>query len=366
MFEHVIGLVREQPWAILPSKLVAIQDLLRLRAAGLTLTDEDIRARIGAAVPRPQATRGTVAVIPVRGVIAQRMNMMTDMSGGTSTEQLAAQFRVFAGDSSVETIVLDIDSPGGGVYGVPELAAEILEARKNKTIVAIVNSLAASAAYWLAASATEIVITPSGEAGSIGVYGTHEDYSALEEKMGVKTTLVSAGKYKVEGNPFAPLDEDAHKALQARVDAYYDLFVRAVAKGRGATPAAVRNGYGEGRVLTAQAAVDAKLADRIASYDETMARLTSGRRSTAPARAQAAPMPMPEKPEKMEPDEDGKCDDGYEMGDDGMCHMAKRSGADPKSREGLDAQQADAQIVAAVELRDDRRERESRLRLAGQ
>jgi signal peptide peptidase SppA len=288
MYEHVIGLVREQPWAILPSKLAAIQDLLRLRASGLTLSAEDIRARVGAVAPRQPSMPGVVAVLPVRGVIYQRMNMLTAMSGGTSTELLGAQFRALVADPSVQAIVLDIDSPGGGVYGVPELSAEILEARKTKPVVAVVNALCASAAYWLACSATEIVMTPSGEAGSIGVYGTHEDHSGESDRDGIKTTLISAGKFKTEGNPFEPLSEDARQAIQTRVDAYYDLFVKAVAKGRGVPVSAVRNGYGEGRVLTAAAAVEANLVDRIGTLDDEVERLRKKRSSAARAESETA------------------------------------------------------------------------------
>ena len=276
-YPHVMALVREQPWAILPAKLAAITDLLRFRAEGGRLTADEIGARIGAAAERPNPARaGAVAVIPVYGTIVQRANMFTEMSGGTSTERLSGMFAEAMSDPSVGSIVLRIDSPGGGVYGVAELADQILKARGRKQIVAVADSMAASAAYWIASAADEIVVTPGGEVGSIGVFAAHEDISRFVDAEGVTVSLISAGKYKVEGNPFEPLSEEARTAMQNRVNDYYSLFVRAVAKGRGVSVDDVRGGFGEGRVVGAQQAVKLGMADRVDTYDATVARLARG------------------------------------------------------------------------------------------
>ena len=276
-YPHVMALVREQPWAILPAKLAAITDLLRFRAEGGRLTAEEIGARIGAAAERPNPARaGAVAVIPVYGTIVQRADMFTEMSGGTSTERLAAMFAQAMSDPSVGSIVLRIDSPGGGVYGVAELADQIMKARGSKTVVAVADSLAASAAYWIASAADEIVVTPGGEVGSIGVLTAHEDISRFVDAEGVTVSLISAGKYKTEGNPFEPLSDEARAAMQSRVNDYYSLFVRAVAKGRGVSVDDVRGGFGEGRVVGAQQAVKLGMADRVDTFDVTVARLARG------------------------------------------------------------------------------------------
>ena len=282
-------------WAMLPSKMSEMLAVLAYRAAGHQFTAEEIKARIGDFVESPVAQTllasagqgrsqgGGVAIIPVRGVIAHRMSALEESSGGTSAEGIAQMLRAAMADASVGTIVLDIDSPGGTVAGVAELAGELFAMRgQGKKIVAQVNSLAASAAYWLAAQCDEIVCLPSGMAGSIGVFTVHQDLSAALAKEGVDVTLISAGKYKVEGNPFEPLSEDAKAFIQARVDEAYAQFIKDVARGRGVTPAAVRNGYGEGRALTAKDAKAAGLIDRIATMDETIARLT-GRKSSGGA-----------------------------------------------------------------------------------
>jgi signal peptide peptidase SppA len=271
MYDLILRAVLSTPWAILPEKLAAIEALLALRASGGHVTAEEIGA-VTNGRRAPTATRGAVAVIPVYGTIHQHAGMMAESSGGTSTEALAEALRKALGDPAVGAVVLDVDSPGGAVSGVDELATEILQSRGPKPIIAVANSLMASAAYWIASAADEIWVTPSGEAGSIGVYAAHEDLSQALEKGGVRVSLVSAGKYKVEGNAYEPLTDEARGAIQGRVDAFYGMFVNAVAKGRGYAEVTVRNGFGEGRLLGAQEAVEQHLADKVGTLGEAIAR----------------------------------------------------------------------------------------------
>src|SRR5208283_803764 len=113
------------------------------------------------------------------------------------------------------------------------------------------DSLAASAAYWIGSAAGELSVSPSGEVGSIGILSVHADYSRAEDAAGVGVTIVSSGKYKTEGNEHEPLGDTARAALQDRVSAYGRMFIRAVARNRGASFADVHDGYGEGRVVGA-------------------------------------------------------------------------------------------------------------------
>jgi ClpP class serine protease len=117
------------------------------------------------------------------------------------------------------------------------------------------------------------VVTPGGEVGSIGVYGVHKDVSVAAEKQGMKVTFISAGPYKVEGNPFEPLSAEAQAYGQTLVDATYDTFIADVARGRGVKAAVVRGGYGQGRVVLAKDAVKEGMADRVATMDETLRRV---------------------------------------------------------------------------------------------
>lgn len=258
-------------WAILPAKLRAIAEFLAIKAAGGDISAEQVAA-ITAAAPKPIRSSGGTAVIPIFGVISQRMNMMSAMSGGTSTEQLSASIRSAVADESVKSIVYDIDSPGGSVDGITELAAEIFKASEQKPSTAVANPGMASAAYWLGSQAREIVVTPSGQAGSIGIIAVHQDESRAIDAAGITTTVLRAGKYKAEGNPYEPLNPDALEYAMETLNTYYGMFVADVARGRRVSESAVRAGFGQGRMLTAKDAVAAGVADRVGTLAEVLAR----------------------------------------------------------------------------------------------
>lgn len=266
-YPHVTHAFYNQPWAILPEKLAEMKAFV------------DAKMRGEAPPPMPAAAArsadyhvsGRTAIIPVMGVLAQRMGMMQAISGGTSTEAVGRQLDAAAADRSVRSIVLMIDSPGGSTFGIQELAAKILDARASKKVIAVADSVAASAAYWLASQATEVVATPGGMVGSVGVYLAHQDTSKAEEAMGVKTTIVKAGKYKAETD--GPLTQDAQDYLQSMVDEMYGAFVKAIAKGRGVTEARVERDYGQGRVMLARAAKEAGMVDRIGTMAQVLERL---------------------------------------------------------------------------------------------
>ena len=282
------------PWALMPERLQAMTAVLTRWSSDEPPKEEtlfqvntdrvmrDTRKQFAAS-----SAGAGIAVLPLYGVITQRGNMVDDISGpgSTSTQKFTSALRQVLADDTVAQILIDIDSPGGSVYGVSELAAEIMKARTQKPVVAVANSLAASAAYWIGCAAGEFYVTPGGEVGSSGVWQAHFDYSKALEGDGVKPTLISAGKFKVEGNPYVPLDLEALSFMQSRVDDYYNAFAKAVAKGRGLTVNDVREGMGEGRVLGADAALAAKMVDGVATFDEVLAKIQKTARSAQPVGA---------------------------------------------------------------------------------
>lgn len=269
-YRHILGLIYSSLWAILPQKFQEIMGVVTFRAEGGHLSQEEIEARIGAARSQPAPRSGAVAVIPVYGTIIPRGNLLAQSSGATSVQAISASLREALNDSRVSSILLDVDSPGGTVTGVDELSAEIYRARGQKPIVAIASPMAASAAYYIASAADELAVTPTGEVGSIGVFAAHQDMSRLMDRMGVTMSLISAGKYKTEGNPWEPLTEEARAAIQDRVNDYYGMFVEAVARNRNVSSTKVREGFGEGRVVGAKQALDMGMVDRVATMDEVM------------------------------------------------------------------------------------------------
>jgi signal peptide peptidase SppA len=241
-------------WAIDPARLGIYQAV----AAGVTNLEVQASHRAPEAV-----TTGRTAVIPIMGPIVHRANIFTEIFGGASTNRAVR-------DDSIERIVLDIDSPGGTVSGVDELANEIRAARNEKTIIAHAHPMAASAAFWIGAQASEFRATADGLVGSVGVFSVHEDVSKALEKAGISVEIIKAGKHKAEGNPFEPLSAADRDAIQARVDSAMDSFVNALAAGRGVSAATVRADFGEGRVLTAQDALSRGMIDKISTLGETL------------------------------------------------------------------------------------------------
>jgi len=273
-------------WAIDARALAALYVLDRALIASETQLAGDLAAQAS----RPTRAGAGVAVVPLKGVLMPPVGgLFALLFGGGGLQTFQQQFADAASDPEVEAIVVDIDSPGGMVDQIPETGDQIRAARATKPIVAVANTQAASAAYWLASQADEIVVTPSGDAGSIGVYELHRDLSAAHEQAGIVPTLISAGKYKVEGNPYQPLGDEARASMQSDVDDYYRMFTAAVARGRGASVDDVRNGYGEGRSLHARQAVSAGLADRVGTLADTIRRVSSpaGRAALEQRRAQA-------------------------------------------------------------------------------
>ena len=298
-YSRILAMLAELPLAMLPSKIVAIRDLMAEKAQGVKFTPEEIAERLGrepgaAPVDSRKAARrqGAIAVLPFWGAVTHRAFEMEDSSSRLiSTEAYGRAFRATMADPGVKAVVLDIDSPGGGVYGVAELAAEIHQAAQegDKPVVAIANGMAASAAYWIGAAAGELVVTPSGDVGSIGVFSMHVDQSKALQAEGLDISLISAGDFKVEGNPFEPLSDVARQAMKDRIDSFYAMFTADVARFRGTTPAKVRNGFGRGRLVSASEAVREGMADRVDTLDGVLRRLgaSGGAGAGRSARAEA-------------------------------------------------------------------------------
>lgn len=222
--------------------------------------------------------RGT-ALIPIIGTLINRGAFFGEDSGSVSYEGLGMQIATAALDPAVRAILLDIDSPGGEANGMTGVADTIRAARQQKPVVALVNDMAASAAYGIAAQANEIVISDTSITGSIGVVMLHMDHSRQLEKRGVKPTFIYAGKHKVDGNPLEPLSDSVRADLQSDVDSYYNAFVKTVAAGRNKlTEESIR--ATEAKIFVGGEAITHRVADRVGTFAETVAALSSSASST--------------------------------------------------------------------------------------
>lgn len=255
---------------------------LQLERGELRIVAEEQRAM--AARPadgrRPASSGSPIAVIPLLGAMSQRGGLSS-----AGTDDFSAAVKAAANDVSVSGIVLEVDSPGGEVYGIEEAYQEVRRARGQKPVVAQVNSRAFSGGYYVASGADEILVTPGGEVGSIGAYMAHEDWSRAMDEAGVTVTLVSAGEGKTDGNPARPLSEDALADMTATVERYYGMFVSAVSKGRKVPASTVRDKW-KARIYGAEQAVEMGMADSIGTLQDAIGKadkLARARQRTAAA-----------------------------------------------------------------------------------
>lgn len=287
MYENILSRVYNTPHVIHPTKLEAIRQMVAARAAGVRADNATLEAmRADNAARRRPTQQGSVAVLPITGTLMQRGGMMEESSGGCSTQAIGREFDRLMADESVGAILLDVCSPGGETFGVQELADKIYAARGVKLVEASVNAEMASGALWIGTAADKVNITPSGWAGSMGVYMAHTDASGMYEAMGTKVTFISAGEYKVEGNSTGPLSDDTLAHLQSQVDAIYNQFVAAMARNRRTSQAKAKEDFGKGRMLLAADALKAGLVDRIETFEETLQRMAGMRRVKNALRAE--------------------------------------------------------------------------------
>lgn len=264
------------PWAIPADRLLELQSLYAKHLHGDRIDLAAVEQRLGrplANEQKPYALQdGTgVAVLEIAGILAPKANMLTKISGGAVASLLQKQVLAMAGDPAVKAVVLDLDSPGGSVQGIPALCSAVRLLADRKPTVAVSSGTMASAAYWVGCAANAVYA--GGETdflGSIGVVATH---SYMPRADGVKTTEITAGKYKRLASESAPLSAAGQSYLQGQVDEIYRVFVDAVAFHRGAAVDAVLQRVADGRVFIGRSAVRAGLADGIASVGEMVRRL---------------------------------------------------------------------------------------------
>lgn len=219
--------------------------------------------------------RDGVAIIGVKGPLFRYANVFTAISGASSYQVLARDFTAALENVSVKAILLFVDSPGGMVNGCHELAAMIHAARGKKPIVAYVGGMGASAAYWIASAADEVVVDATAELGSIGAVLQIVDSRERDAKEGVRIhQIVSSQSPNKRPDP---AQDQGQAQFQAEVDALAQVFVEAVAVHRGVDAGMVLEQFGGGAIFVGAAAVEAGLADRLGSFEEVLAGLAQGR-----------------------------------------------------------------------------------------
>lgn len=268
--------------AIMPSK---IEDVLIARQDAITVK-VDVEAAMNRRATKFKDVKGKVVVVPLNGYISHKPTLWSAIGLESSSEVLAGWIEGLADNNDVGAIVIDIDSPGGTVEGLSGVTDRIFSLRGKKPIIAVASDLMASAAYFIGSAASEIVADPDSLTGSIGTIGVHLDWSGAFEKAGVNPTIIKAGKYKDEGNPYKPLTEEAKEDWQKMVDDYYRTFIDTVARNRSISASKVESDFGQGRILKAEKAKAVGMVDRIATLKQVINDLLPKGKTKARAKAE--------------------------------------------------------------------------------
>lgn len=283
------------PWATTESHLRLIDAIYTARISGQSFDRSEFEARTGKPMAGPVSgyeVQDNVAIIPIHGTIAQRMNLMTDVSGGTSSEMLVKDLKEATASNEIKGIILSMDSPGGAVAGTQKAAKAVEEARKVKPVYALTDGMMASAAYWIGSAAEKVYVgSEVDQLGSIGVIAKVRNTTKAQEMAGIKTQEIIAGKYKNAGSENADMTDEMLQVLQDQVDAIYRVFVGDVARYRGTGVKQVLSSMADGRVFVGDQAISAGLADGYSTVEQLIGSINRTRSQKSTRRVTMGALP---------------------------------------------------------------------------
>lgn len=212
----------------------------------------------------PYSVDGNVAFVEVQDVLTKCGFY------GTSTAAIVDAVADIAEDDGIDIVVFRIDSPGGAVAGIQDVAEAIRELGDRKRTIAFVEDFAASAAYWIASQCQEIIANqPTAFVGSIGAYCVLVDASERMDSMGFKIHVISSGERKGDGVYGTPVSDEMVADAQSEINLIHDYFVAEVATGRKVS-AAVVDTWADGRMYPAEVALQMGLIDSIQSWAKVL------------------------------------------------------------------------------------------------
>lgn len=276
----------DEPFAILPAAIAPIV----MVASGKATTEEingnesipqpyllsfDGRPMSADAGPQP----GMIAVIPLVGPVSP-----DGIYGGTSLRAFTKAVLQADANPNIAKIILHITSPGGTVTGTPEAADAVRQVRERgqTIIVSHADGMMASAATWIGTAASQVSISPSGEAGSIGVISIYAEMSRMLEEAGISVNVIRNPDGKARFTGLEPLTDAMRETMEKRNQAAYSQFKRAMAINRTVADSEVESRFGGGEMLDATEAKAAGLVDKIETFDHMLARVIAGNKQRAP------------------------------------------------------------------------------------
>ncbi len=353
---NLLDMTAGEPWLITEDGLrqvLAIADRRDLDMAAVErivaardLSPEAIAMRAGDRLKGAGnvSVRDGVAVLPVTGPVMRYASLFSSISGATSASGIASGLQAALDSADVQSILLNFDTPGGQANGIAELAGQIMDARRVKPITAYVGDRAASAGYWLAASASEVVLSTTALIGSIGAVMSFKDTSQSDAREGIREVTIVSSQSPMKA--MDPATRSGEEAVRAVLDALAEEFIGHVAMARGVTPKVVAQDFGRGGIIPRPAdAVRLGMADRIGSFEQTLRGMAAAHaRKPTPRSAAAALAELPTRGSAASTEE-------HPMPDTNVAAMsvAEITAANPAVAEALAAARTDGGRAAAAE-----------------
>lgn len=262
-------------WAVLPDWLAAHKgqllslcngpspDVVRaMQPEARTFTPRDLISR----------TSNDLAVIPLHGPMIKRAGFWEMLFGFTGTDTVREALQYAGADQEIKGILLQVESPGGHVAGVHELAQAVRTVAQTKPVLVHMDDIGASAAYWASTHATKITASPTTEVGSLGTMAVVVDESKLANSLGITVHVVSTGTFKGMGVSGTPIEPDHLAEIERRVAGINAFFMRDVRQGRKLTAEQFTQAT-DGRVFLAQDAKALGLIDEVRSFSSALREL---------------------------------------------------------------------------------------------
>ncbi len=212
-----------------------------------------------------------ILIIPIKGVITGQSSRKLFIEEPSIVDSVLQQLEHARNDNDIKSVILEINSPGGGITASDIIYKEIMEFKEDtkKKVVVIMQDVAASGAYYISAAADKIISHPTTVTGSIGVIMPLINISNLVEKYDIEDISIKSGKMKNIGSPLKEMSEEERKVLQDIVDEMYTRFLDIIAEGRNMKIEDVRK-LADGRIYTGKQALDNGLIDLLGYFDDAI------------------------------------------------------------------------------------------------
>jgi len=249
---------------------VSLMGLLIVKSPFSTQIEEEGDSKLSETLVQGTG-KDKILIIPIKGIITGQSSRKLFMEEPSLVESVKQQLEHARNDSDVKAVILEINSPGGGITASDIIYKKIIEFREktNKKVIVIMQDVAASGAYYISAAADKIMSHPTTVTGSIGVIMPLINIADLVEKFDIEDTSIKSGKMKNIGSPLKKMSEEERKVLQDIVDEMYTRFLNIIVDGRNMKIEEVRK-LADGRIYTGRQALENGLIDQLGYMDDAI------------------------------------------------------------------------------------------------